>query len=117
MSVSYFPKYCSSVHFGGSERNNISDTKQVKKIKTIHIDSPDETKDIELIVGTAYRLTYVDVLIEDKPIVTHAPVEANGTLLVTFSPRNMNGMVLLKVIQSGTTKVIASEEVILQIAK
>lgn len=102
--------------FGVTEMSIKGKTRS-KGIRTIKVNDPDELHIIDLTVGTVNRLVYVDVDIGNMRIATHVPVESDGTLVVAFIPGENIGTQLTKVMHSGTGKVIASENIILEIKK
>ena len=105
-----------SKSFGATEIN-IKGKTLAKNVRTIPVNDPDELHIIDLNVGTANRLMYVDVDIGNMRIATHVPVESDGTLAVAFTPGETTGTQLAKVMHSGTGKVIASENIILEVRK
>ena len=113
-----------STSFGRLEKNKTDlKTQSQKKIRTQKIENPDDPIDLELNVGIANRLRYVDVIIGERPIARHVPVESDGKLLVSYTPGKDTGIVSVKVIPTegggweGTTNTtpIASEDIILEI--
>jgi len=107
----------SSISFGGMEKAINKTVHHAKNIRTIKVNNPDDPLDIELNVGTANRLRYVDVYIGKKTVTTHVPVESDGTLVVAFVPGESIGTILVKVVQSGTSIIIASENITLEVIK
>ena len=106
----------SSRSFGATEKNvTKKTTTHTKKIKPIKVHSFDEPVDLELDVGIANRLRYVDVKIGTVNVATHIPVESDGTLCIVYVPRDNAGTILVKVMQSGTASIIASENIVVEL--
>lgn len=101
----------------GTTEMSVKKKTRAKNVRVISVNDPDELHNIDLVVGTANRLMYVDVDIGDMRIATHVPVESDGTLVVAFTPGENIGNQLTKVMHSGTGKIIASENIIIEVRK